>query len=91
MPEPDDLSNATPEPEDLRRTVDALRAQIGELTAELDRWRTLAVGSWSETLATAYRDHATTDATEELARVRASLSWRVTAPLRAVRRLVPRR
>jgi|GEM_PF-4280967 len=80
-----------PEPEDLRSTVEGLRAQVSELTAEVDHWRALAVGTWSDTLAAAYRDHATTDAAEELARVHASLSWRVTAPLRAARRLVPRR
>lgn len=79
-----------PETDDLRRTVDALQAEVHRLTDEVERWRAQALRSWSEAAAASDGGADAELLAAELAAVHASLSWRVTRPLRALRRLVPR-
>ncbi|WP_309134387.1 FkbM family methyltransferase [Cellulomonas sp.] len=80
--------------------IDALVASRDQLTSELVRWRGEAVARWSAATVAASAAPADDGAAQqeaqrlreevaqlhrELAAVRATVSWRVTAPLRAVR------
>ena len=61
------------------------------LRQEVVRWRAAALTRWADVAAQAYSDRASLEALRtEVAAIRDSVSWRVTAPLRAVRRVMPR-
>lgn len=70
-----------------------LRAERDEAVTALMRWRALALAGWPGTAPTApgTDDSARTIAelAHELHKVRSTLSWRVTAPLRAVSGIAP--
>lgn len=76
----------------LQEQVAALTARIAELDAEVTTWREQALTSWTETVArTRYGlDLDAGFVSDEVAAMKATLSWRVTRPLRGVRRLVSR-
>lgn len=65
-----------------------------ELERQLVHWRATAIGAWADALAVAVEAAAPAagghDATAELAAMRQTLSWRITRPLRLVRRLAGR-
>lgn len=63
-----------------------LRSRVDELTAEVLRWRAAALERWARSDQPALDDGRTSALERELDAVRQTLSWRVTAPLRAVRR-----
>jgi len=85
-----DASSAQPTPTDqddvadLRRQLAALTAEHAATLADLARWRTAALEGWSEAAASPARA-----ASDEVLAMQQTLSWRVTRPLRAVRRFVP--
>jgi hypothetical protein len=69
---------------------------VRQLTEDVVRWRAAALTRWTDALAvsvptgpgqSAEAEHLR----QELAAIRATLSWRVTRPLRAVRRIRPAR
>lgn len=70
--------------------IGELRAHLAEAQAEVTRWRGTVLARWTEAVArgTGGSDrpggHEVVRLREELEAVRATLSWRVTAPLRAV-------
>lgn len=70
--------------------IGELRARLEEARAEVTRWRGTVLTRWTEAVArgTGGSDrpggHEVVRLREELEAVRATLSWRVTAPLRAV-------
>ena len=63
-----------------------LRRRVEELTAEVLRWRVAALERWATSERPVLADGRAEALERELAAVRQTLSWRVTAPLRAVRR-----
>ncbi|WP_239078945.1 FkbM family methyltransferase [Cellulomonas marina] len=65
------------------------RATIDGLTEDLVRWRSAALGRWADAVASASApppDGTADHLRGELEAMRRTVSWRVTAPLRAVRR-----
>ncbi len=63
-----------------------LRRQVDALTDEVVRWRAAALERWAATpLPDVVNDTHAQALERELAAVRQTLSWRITAPLRAVR------
>lgn len=85
---------------ELERELSSVRTQLAELrrrheqvSEELEQWRGTALGRWAEAAAggaTAGRSrqprHEVARLREELEATHATLSWRITAPLRAVQR-----
>jgi hypothetical protein len=67
-----------------------LRARLDEALAEVDRWRGTVLARWSDAVAAGAGGsdrpggHEVVRLREELEATRATLSWRITAPLRAV-------
>jgi hypothetical protein len=67
-----------------------LRARLDEAVAEVDRWRGTVLSRWSDAVAAGAGGagrpggHEVVRLREELEATRATLSWRITAPLRAV-------
>jgi len=97
--EHEDLGDALSYPAcSLDRFVDAthraLEAELAQAREELRRWRAEALEQWSSA-GTPGADPATAEALAaaraEVAALRASTSWRVTAPLRAISSLLGRR
>ncbi len=75
--------------ESVKMREDAARSQL--LTEEVIRWRTAALNRWSEVIASRWVEfddlgRHVSELQAELAAVRRTLSWRITAPLRAARR-----
>lgn len=74
-----------------RETIDRQQRELDRSVAETVRWRTAALTRWAES-ATRRTDGGAAEAARaahleaELDATRRTLSWRVTAPLRAVRR-----
>lgn len=77
----EELTARTVELEDDR---DALREQ-------LLYWRKRVLSHWAHAAANSVNNHVSSDASRELDAMRHTVSWRVTAPLRAVRRRMPGR
>ena len=77
-------------------TTAALQGTVDELTRELQRWRGLALSSWTtwqprHTSEWTIHDERERDSLRtELERIQQTLSWRITRPLRALRRLSSR-
>jgi FkbM family methyltransferase len=74
-----------------RETIEAQQRELDEAFAETVRWRTAALTRWADAATVTTDDGAHERARAahleaELAATRSTLSWRVTAPLRAVRR-----
>lgn len=67
----------------LRAQVEVLRAELAEATRSLELWRGEALERWERTAI----GFAGTAAQQELAAIQQTVSWRVTKPLRSVRRL----
>ena len=85
MPIPDD---PTADVASAARRVAELEEQLARTEADLELWRSRAMVGWSQAVA-AGGGHPRGDAAglaEEIEAMRATVSWRVTAPLRAVRR-----
>lgn len=75
-----------------RDTIERLERENASLTDELVRWRSRALTRWAERsdaapTARAEDQHRIASLENELAATHATVSWRVTAPLRAVRGL----
>lgn len=69
-------------------------AQVAALRADLTSWRERALEGWSTSAAALVaqgRGGGAEDLARELAAIRSTFSWRVTAPLRAVRLRYPAR
>ena len=62
-----------------------LRAERNELLGEVIRWRALALEGWAASAARGGTSEEAEAARRELEAMRATISWRVTAPLRALR------
>jgi hypothetical protein len=88
-------------PHELEQELAAARAELAELRAaladaqeEVLRWRGEVLSRWSDAVGTAGAaavpsgrgSHEVVRLKEELDAMRATVSWRVTAPLRAVQR-----
>lgn len=72
-----------------RRDLEQTRAELHETQQELIRWRGAVLARWAEAAAgggsvEGRSSHEVIHLRQELAATRATLSWRVTAPLRAV-------
>jgi FkbM family methyltransferase len=83
------LDQARDELEAVRAEVEAVRAELQATQQQLIRWRGSVLARWVEAAdgggAVAGRpNHEVIHLRQELAATRATLSWRVTAPLRAV-------
>jgi hypothetical protein len=84
-----------------REQLAELRAERDALLAERDQWRGAVLARWTDAVGSADPDagptgrgsHEIVRLKEELAAMRATVSWRITAPLRAfqLRRLRGRR
>ena len=72
-------------------TVDDLEREIVGLRAELLRWRGVVLERWTEAMASSTLAPRADDARVELEAMRRTVSWRVTAPLRAARSRTIRR
>ncbi|HEY0188617.1 MAG TPA: hypothetical protein VGC67_14095 [Cellulomonas sp.] len=89
-------TSAVPAPDDdaarLREQVAELTARVDELDAEAATWRAQALSSWTETVARTRQgvDLDSGFVSDEVEAMKATLSWRVTRPLRGVRRLITR-
>lgn len=75
-----------------RETIARLEQENSNVTEELVRWRSRALTRWAERsdappAGRAEDQHRIATLEKELAATRATLSWRITAPLRAVRGL----
>lgn len=66
----------------LHHRVDHLQAEVGQLRSDLVHWRAAVLEHWVQA---ASGPPSGTDVNAELEAMRATVSWRVTAPLRAVR------
>jgi len=62
-----------------------LEAEISGLRAELVRWRGAVLEHWAAAMASGAPNWQSDDSRAELEAIRRTVSWRVTAPLRAVR------
>jgi hypothetical protein len=75
-----------------RSALAEVRAERDRLEQELVRWRGTVLTRWTDAVSggstgtTRQPGHETVRLREELEAMRATLSWRVTAPLRAVQR-----
>ena len=79
-----------------RAELAALRAELAEARAEVVRWRGEVLARWAEAVASpsggtsgvpsGRGSHEVVRLKEELDAMRATVSWRITAPLRAVQR-----
>lgn len=74
----------------LRAELDRLTATREELVRQTVHWRATALARWSEALAAAAASSAPQVDDAELEAMRRTLSWRVTRPLRATRRVLGR-
>ena len=77
--------------DELRRTADRLHAATVELERQVVHWKYTALVEWADEIAADERVKA--DAARlngELAAVHSSTSWRVTKPLRGIRRVIGR-
>ncbi|MCL3862719.1 FkbM family methyltransferase [Actinotalea sp. K2] len=79
-----------------KRTIDELTEARDTATDELIRWRTEAIARWSHVLSSSSSVEVeglrrqVAELSHDLVATRATLSWRITAPLRAGRRLFGR-
>jgi FkbM family methyltransferase len=72
----------------------AAQASVRQLTEDVVRWRAAALSRWTDALAASAPTGQSAESEhlrQELTAMRATLSWRVTRPLRAVRRVGPAR
>lgn len=76
---------------------DDLAARLERLERDLVRWRALALTSWADALAQVRYDEDGLDRSDEAARLRtelhrmrSTLSWRITRPLRGARAVLAR-
>ncbi len=70
----------------LHRQVDALDAEVQQLRGDLVHWRSAVLRHWADAVA----GPGGPAESDEAQRMRETLSWRVTAPLRGVRRVAGR-
>jgi len=87
-PVEEDGSWTTQEADGLRTRIAELTLERDQLSEELTSWRASSVEHWSDVAATQRASSSLVEADrlrDELDAVRATLSWRITAPLRAVR------
>lgn len=75
------------------RSLETKDQEMEEVERQLVQWRTRALVQWAEAQAQAQQQPPAPDdsARRELEAIRRTLSWRVTKPLRAVRRLAARK
>ncbi len=66
---------------------DALRTELAQLRAQVEHWRAAALDGWEQ----AAQEGGHHVGGDEAAAMRQTLSWRITRPLRAVRRLLDAR
>lgn len=74
----------------LREEIAELEATREDLVRQTVHWRAAALTQWAEALAAATEAAAPTTDHAELEAMRRTLSWRVTRPLRATRRVLAR-
>jgi hypothetical protein len=70
-----------------RAECDRLRGELAEATQSSVRWRAAALAGWNER----GQSSETSRMQREVEAMRATLSWRITRPLRVVRSLSPTR
>lgn len=85
----------TPRQRQLEAEVAGLTGRLHAVADDVVRWRAAALTRWTEALSAAPAEPAPTQETQdlrqELAAMRATVSWRLTRPLRMVRRVGPLR
>ena len=71
----------------LRVELDAMRAELAATQARLEHWRTRAMDGWEQAAKVGGHQFGG----DEAAAMRQTLSWRITRPLRIVRRVLDAR